>query len=106
MSDIILQPELLPLPAPRRGAVEISAATQGDVDWIDDLQKRHRNGLGFLKRVAIEQKVAAGQVLVARGQESGIRGQESGGEDDRSPLTPDSCLLTPAPAQRLGYCMA
>src|SRR4051812_31438669 len=54
-----------PLPEPRR-AIEIVPATLADVDWIDDLQRRHRDGVGWHPRGAIEQKVGAGEVLVAR----------------------------------------
>src|SRR4051794_10208682 len=46
---------LLPLPEPRR-AIEVVPATMADVDWIDSLQKRHRDRVGFQMRGAIEGK--------------------------------------------------
>ena len=45
--------------------VSVRVATPGDFAFIDSLQKLHSRQVGFLKRQAIESKIAAGQALIA-----------------------------------------
>src|SRR5690242_14524169 len=45
--------------------VTVRVATMADLPFIDELQKSHRKQVGFLKRVAIEGKIEANEVLIA-----------------------------------------
>src|SRR5688500_4090862 len=45
--------------------VSVRVATADDFAFIDSLQKLHSKQVGFLKRQAIEAKIAAGQALIA-----------------------------------------
>jgi N-acetylglutamate synthase-like GNAT family acetyltransferase len=53
---------IIPLP---RADVSVREATMDDVAFIDELQKRHSEMVGFMKTKAIEGKIAAGHVIVA-----------------------------------------
>ncbi len=88
---------LIPLPVPRQG-IEIGAATLEDVDWIDDLQKRHRDRVGFQMRGAIEGKIRAGEIIVAWAT--------SPCSSSSSDETQDTGRLPVPREKRLGYCMA
>src|SRR5688500_5251841 len=62
---------LVPIP---RVPVHVRVATTGDLAFIDSLQKIHSKQVGFLRRAALEGKIAAGEVLIAEevgGQTSG-----------------------------------
>src|SRR5688500_8065 len=66
MTDLIVHTaKPLPLPEPRE-RIEIAPATMADVDWIDALQKRHRNQGGWHPRGTREGKIGLGQIIVAR----------------------------------------
>src|SRR4051812_41535648 len=65
-SSLIVHPSsLLPVPAPRCGAIEVRLATAEDIPFMDGLQKLHQKQLGFMPRKTFEGKIAAGHVLVA-----------------------------------------
>jgi hypothetical protein len=53
------------LPTVPQAEVTIREATIDDVAFIDELQKRHRAGVGFMHRGTLEGKIAAREVLVA-----------------------------------------
>src|SRR5690349_17467613 len=90
----------LPLPSPKQ-PIEITPATPSDLDWIDALQKRHRNGVGWHPRGALEGKVALGQIIVARTVVSREWLVVSEGNASSSLTTNHKPLTTP-----VGYCMA
>jgi hypothetical protein len=85
-------------PLPDAG-VSVRVATMDDLTFIDELQKKCREQLGFMFLSAIRGKIERGEILVA--EESGIRDQESGNAGALSSLTPDSRPLTP-----VGYCIS
>src|SRR5436190_17225158 len=65
-SSLIVHPSsLLPVPAPRCGAIEVRLARVEDIPFMDALQKKHQKQLGFMPRKTFEGKIAAGHVLVA-----------------------------------------
>src|SRR5688572_19264308 len=74
-SLIVHRSSLLPVPAPRCGAIHVRLATLADIPFIDELQKKHQKMLGWTPRKTIEGKIAAGHVLVAEGrtEDSGLR---------------------------------
>ncbi|MBB6429773.1 GNAT family N-acetyltransferase [Algisphaera agarilytica] len=85
MSNVIrYQPDdsnhLPVLPTPRV-EINIRSARLTDFDFIDDLQKRHKNGVGFMWEKAIKGHIEKGNVLVAeatRGTRNEVSGTSEG----------------------------
>jgi hypothetical protein len=65
--------------------VSVREATLDDIPFIDQLQKLHREGVGFMHRGTLEGKIAAREVLVAEGPlpEGPLPGPLPGGEGER-----------------------
>ncbi|MBA3273103.1 MAG: GNAT family N-acetyltransferase [Chthoniobacterales bacterium] len=63
----------LPLPRPKQ-AIEIAPATLEDVDFIDRLQKQHRDRVGWHPRGALEGKIKLGQIIIAKNASGGCIG--------------------------------
>jgi hypothetical protein len=53
--------------------VSVREATLDDVAFIDELQKLHRNGVGFMHRGTLEGKIKAREVLIAERREDSPR---------------------------------
>src|SRR4051794_31779880 len=68
---------IIPIP---RSPVTVRVATPADLPFIDALQKRHAKQVGWMPMKSLEQKVAAGEVLVAEMQNDECRMQN--GETD------------------------
>ena len=61
MNDLIsTEPVRLPPP------LSILPASPDDVDWIDGLQRKHRDRVGWHPRMTLEGKIKLGQIIVAR----------------------------------------
>ena len=64
----LLSSEPVRLPPP----LSILPASPNDVDWIDGLQRKHRDRVGWHPRMTLEGKIKLGQIIVAR-DEAGDR---------------------------------
>jgi len=87
---------IIPIP---RCPISIRRAVAGDYAFIDRLQDMHSKALGFMRKAALEGKIAAGEVLIA---EEGGGGSEVGGETLES-LLPTTHFPQPTP---IGYCIS
>jgi len=104
---------LVPVPAT---PIVVRTATMADLPFIDGLQRRHTNQVGWMPTKQLQEKIAKGQVVVAEERHEGIEERHEGIEARRhegaadagtsSALFVPSCLRasvpipTPAP---LGY---
>src|SRR5687768_2891308 len=102
-SLIVHRSSLLPVPAPRCGAIGVRLATPADIPFIDELQKKHQKMLGWTPRKTIEGKIAAGHVLVAEGrtEDSGLRTESNASSPDAQ-----SSALSPQHFVPLGYAIS
>src|SRR4051812_43185184 len=99
---------LVPIP---RCPVSVRPAAMGDLPFVDSLQKTHSRQVGWMPTKSLEQKVAAGQVLIAEEVGSGqwAVGREEkqeapeGADRPSSPLPTADCRLPTTP---LGYLIA
>src|SRR3982751_5788863 len=85
---------IIPIP---RSPVTVRVATPADLPFIDSLQKLHSKQVGWMPTKSLEQKVAAGAVLVAE-QETRRQGDtetRSGDEPGASPCLPVSLSAFP-----------
>ncbi len=110
MSSLALHRDIsqaIALPPPRGGAINIRIAVLDDVKFIDALQKKHSNMVGFLHLPALEAKIKAGQVLIAEEAESPRR--HGGTEADLQSNAPNHASSSVSPCLRgstsLGYCI-
>jgi hypothetical protein len=86
---------IVPIP---KCPITIREASMDDLKFIDDLQKLHRNQVGFLRENALVAKIAAKQVIIAEeviGHSSLVIGQE------QEPMTNDKGQVT----RPVGYCI-
>ena len=86
--------------------VAVRVATAADLPFIDSLQKRHAKQVGWMPMKSLEEKVAAGEVLVAEevtGHSSlvtcGRLPEVEGPASDKGQVTSDAGV-------RVGYCIA
>lgn len=115
MTDLIINGNTgrpsLPLPRPRVEAdIRIRPGVLSDYDFLDDLQKRHKHGVGFMWEAAIKGHLEKGNVLVAEAIQGaeGSRGpgapcEAADGSSGLSlgPLAPDPSA--PPRATPVGY---
>src|SRR3954466_5823139 len=80
---------IIPIP---RSPVTVRVAVPADLPFIDSLQKLHSKQVGWMPMKSLEQKVAAGQVLVAEEEtrRQGDMETRSGEEPGASPCLPVS----------------
>src|SRR5829696_5826871 len=92
-------------PQPRE-RISIRPATPGDLAFIDSLQKKSTNAVGWMPTKQLEGKVAAGHVLVAEERHEGTEARGHEGEEGAasSPSVP-LCLRASVPTP-LGYCIS
>jgi len=84
--------------------VTIRQGTSADVPFIDALQKKHRNQVGFMRRQQLEEYVEGGFVLVAESSPSCHSRAPGCGNPAVEEL--DARLRGHDGAQPLGYCIA
>src|SRR3954452_23913937 len=106
---------IIPIP---RSPVTVRVATPADLPFIDSLQKRHAKQVGWMPTKSLEQKVAAGEVLIAEdvtGQSSlvtcGRTPEREGPASDNGQVTSDlppsdKGQVTSDPDVRVGYVIA
>src|SRR3954454_18320256 len=94
---------IIPIP---RSPVTVRVAALADLPFIDGLQKLHTKQVGWMPTKSLEQKVAAGAVLVAEEEtrRQGDTETRSGDEPGASPGLPVS--LSPCLHSPVGYVIA
>src|SRR5687768_6055354 len=92
--------DLIPVP---KVDVSIREATLADLKFIDDLQKLHRDGLGFMATSWIEAKIAKNEIIIAEDVTSHLSLDTRSELPDREGPSSDKHQVTND--KRLGYCM-
>src|SRR5688572_10269668 len=95
-------------PQPRE-PIGIRPAAPGDLAFIDSLQKKNTNAVGWMPTKQLEGKVAAGHVLIAEDRHEGTEARRREGQEVPSP-SPSSpsvppCLRASVPSP-VGYCIS
>lgn len=97
-----LASNLLPVPLPRL-AINVRPAVMGDLPFIDGLQKKHTQMVGWMPRAQLEEKIGRGQVIIAEAME-----KDEGGRMKDEIQTPDgysSFIPHPSSFLPVGYCI-
>src|SRR5688572_10675154 len=88
-----------------RCPITIRAGTMEDIPFIDALQKKHSNMVGFLQHAALEGKVRAGHVIIAEESDEATKRQSDEGEENSAFPSVASSLRRSVASSPIGYCI-
>src|SRR5262245_42159477 len=95
---------IVPIPLCPRTPIAIRPATMGDLAFIDSLQKKHAQQVGWMPTKQLEGKIGAEHVIVAENRVSGLGCRGSGEDEPLDASYPKPDPRTPKP-EPLGYCI-